>query len=308
MTGKSYPLVSIILVNYNVAKVTAECIESLQQISYPHFEIIVVDNASTKEDPSWLGKKYPFIRYIQSEKNLGFAGGNNLGIKNSKGEYILLLNNDTEVDPGFLEPLVDKFSEHPDIGAVSPKIRYFSRPNVIQYAGLTSLQNFMVRNKAIGYSEVDNGQYDKDRETSYAHGAAMLVSRNVIEKVGLMADIFFLYYEELDWGYRIWQSGFKIYYVHNSVVWHKESISIGLLSPIQVYYKNRGRILYMRRNTTGINHLLAALFIAFVSIPKNYVYYAARRQWSLLNAYHRSIGWHVKNLFNRKVYQSPRLS
>ena len=308
MEKKNYPLVSVVTINYNQSGITAQCLESLKRITYPQIEILVVDNASQKEDASWLQESYPDIIFIQSEKNLGFAGGNNLGIKRAQGEYILLLNNDTEVEPSFLEPLVQKFFSHPETGAVSPKIKYYHRPDVIQYAGLTSLQNFMVRNQAIGYNQLDNGQFDEDRETSYGHGAALLVSRKVIEKVGLMANIFFLYYEELDWCYRIWQAGYKIYYVHNSVVWHKESVSIGLLSPMQVYYKNRGRILYMRRNTSGKNHFLAAAFILFVSVPKNYFYFTTRRQWSLLKAYHNSVMWHFKNLFNKKIKQSPHLA
>lgn len=307
MEEKEHALVSIVTINYDHSDVTAACLDSLQHISYPNVEIIVVDNASPNEDSSWLQEKYPYIKYIRSEKNLGFAGGNNLGIKQSKGGLILLLNNDTEVEPGFLEPLVEKIENNPDAGAASPKIRYHHTPDMLQYAGFTPIHKLTVRNHAVGFNQIDKGQFDKDSVTYYAHGAAMLVPRPVIEEVGMMADIFFLYYEELDWGYRIRQSGRKIYYVHNSLVYHKESISTGFYSPLQVYYLNRSRILYMRRNTKGLGYLMALFYLLFVSIPKNYMTFIVKRKFPLLKAYHNALGWHLKNFFNSGIHQQPTL-
>jgi GT2 family glycosyltransferase len=307
MDKKNTSLVSVITINYNHSDVTAACLDSLKNITYPHIEIIVVDNASPNEDASWLKEAYPHIRYIKSEKNLGFAGGNNLGIKHSSGEYVLLLNNDTEVEPGFLEPLISKCRDNDDAGAVSPKIRYHHTPDMLQYAGFTSIHKLTIRNHAVGFNQIDKGQFDKDSVTFYAHGAAMLVPRKVIEEVGMMADIFFLYYEELDWGFRIRQSGKKIYYVHNSLIYHKESVSTGFYSPLQVYYLNRSRILYLRRNTHGLGYLMALGYLLFVSIPKNYSSFLLRRKLSLLKAYHNAEAWHVKNLFNPRVHQNPGL-
>lgn len=307
MSNELFPLVSIITINYNHSDVTAECLDSLQKISYPHIEIIVVDNASPNEDSSWLQEKYPYIKYLKSKENLGFAGGNNLGIKQSKGEYILLLNNDTEVAPDFLEPLVNKCRENPDTGAVSPKVLYHHTPDMLQYAGFTPIHKLTVRNHAVGFNQTDKGQFDEDAKTYYAHGAAMMVPREVIKEVGLMADIFFLYYEELDWGYRIREAGNHIYYVHNSVIYHKESVSTGFYSPLQVYYLNRSRILYMRRNTHGLNFLMALFYLVFISVPKNYITFFIKRKFPLLRAYHKAIKWHLKNLFNPEVHQKPTL-
>jgi len=302
-----YPLISIVTINYNHSKVTADCLESLKNITYPHIEIILIDNASPREDASWLKEKYPEVCFIQSEVNLGFAGGNNLGIRKAKGDYILLLNNDTEVEPDFLEPLVDKCRQNPEVGAVSPKVRYHHTPEMLQYAGYTSINKFTVRNKAVGFNQIDSGQFDEDAPTYYAIGAAMLLPRHVIEDVGLMSDIFFLYYEEMDWGYRIRQSGRKIYYVHNSLVWHKESIATGFDSPLQVYYLNRSRILYMRRNSKGLSYIAAFFYLLFVSVPKNYFSYFMRKKPELLKAYHKAIAWHLKNAFNSEIHENPRL-
>ena len=131
----NYPLVSIITINFDHSEVTCQLLSSLRKITYPRVEIIVVDNASPNDDPSVIKMNFPEITFIQSPVNLGFAGGNNLGIRNSKGKYIMLLNNDTEVEPGFLEPLVKRLESNTQIGAVSPQIAFFHQPDLFQFAG-----------------------------------------------------------------------------------------------------------------------------------------------------------------------------
>lgn len=297
-------LVSIITINYDHPEVTCELLESLSKISYPNIEIIVIDNASPNDDPKIIKQKYPDIIFIQSDTNLGFAGGNNLGIRQAKGKYVLLLNNDTEVDKHFLEPLIEKCESDSNIGAVSPKIRFYHKPDTIQYAGLTPINSYTVRSHGIGFGEVDKGQYEKDRITAYAHGAAMMIPVEVIKKIGLMSNAFFLYYEELDWGFRLRKAGYKIYYVHNSLVYHKESISTGKLSPLKIYYLNRSRLLYMRRNIHGFKFFIGILFQLFFSIPKNAFFYLLKGKFKLFYAYIRAILWHIKNLFNKDLHSN----
>lgn len=302
-----YPLVSIITINYNHSDVTADCLRSLEKITYPNYEVIVIDNASPNDDASVLKRDFPHIKFFQLEKNLGFAGGNNVGIKKCAGDYILLLNNDTEVEPDFLEPLVDKCEKNPKIGGVSPKIHYHHTPKMLQFAGFTEIHHVTVRNHAVGFNQMDQGQFNEDQPTYFVHGAAMLIPRRVLEKVGLMADIYFLYYEELDWGYRIRQAGYELYYVHNSLIHHKESISTGFFSPLQVYYLNRSRILYMRRNIKGLRFIISFLYLLFVSIPKNYMTFLLKGKLELFKAYHRAVFWHIKNIFNKEIHHSPKL-
>ncbi|HSJ66273.1 MAG TPA: glycosyltransferase family 2 protein, partial [Anditalea sp.] len=133
------PLVSIISINYNQSQLTIEMIRSLKKISYPNYEIIIVDNASPSEDPQLIADAYPDVTLIRSKENLGFSGGNNIGIRAAKGEYFLFLNNDTEVESDFLEPLVDHFKSHPETGIASPKIIFFGTDDRIQYAGCTGI-------------------------------------------------------------------------------------------------------------------------------------------------------------------------
>ena len=188
---------SIITVNYNGLRNTCALIES---ISFnENMEVIVVDNASKQDEASIIQKQFPQVKVIRSEKNVGFAGGNNLGIKKSKGKYLFLINNDTIFKEFNVDSLINRLESSPNIGIVCPKIRFTWGAKPIQYTGYTPLSKITVRNQAIGYGEEDKGQYDAPHPTPYAHGAAMLTKREAIEKVGLMPEDYFLYYEELDW-------------------------------------------------------------------------------------------------------------
>jgi len=305
--NSKYPLVSVVTINYDHPEVTCAMLETLTKVTYPNIEIIVVDNASPNDDPSIIKERFPDIIFIQSKKNLGFPGGNDLGIRQSKGKYILLLNNDTEVTESFLEPLVDKMEYDDNIGIVSPKIKFYDPPQLIQYAGITPINLLTIRSKGIGFEEVDKGQYDKDTMQAYAHGAAMMVRREAIEKVGMMADIYFLYYEELDWCYRIRQAGYTIWYVHNSLIYHKESVSTGRLSPFRTYYINRSRWLYMRRHVKGFRLVLAVIYQLFAAFPKNSLFFILKGDFKSLKAYWRAFAWIIIHWNNKKIFENPKL-
>lgn len=301
---KQTPLVSIISVNYNQPKFTIEFLASLKKITYPAIEVIIVDNGS-KEDPSELFlKEYPGVIMIVSKQNLGFAGGNNLGIVQAKGKYILFLNNDTEVDPGFLEPLVQTMESNPMIGMASPKI-LFPDNNILQYAGATDINPFTGRGRRYGDMELDKGQYDVSCETQLCHGAAMIVPLEVIRKVGLMPEVFFLYYEELDWCAMVKRAGYKLYYIHDSKVYHKESMSVGKSNPMKTYYLVRNRLVYMRRNVKGFALLVSMIFFILFAIPKNSFGFILKGQFVHLRAYFKGIIW---NLYNFDIFKNTKIS
>ncbi|MCD6354852.1 MAG: glycosyltransferase family 2 protein [Prolixibacteraceae bacterium] len=296
-----FPLVSVITINYNQSQVTLELLRSLRKITYPNVEIIVVDNASPTDNPQRIKETFPEIKLIISKKNLGFAGGNNLGIKASKGEYLLFVNNDTEVSPRFIEPLTELLQSNPAIGMVSPKIKFHWNPELIQYAGYTKMNPYTVRNNSIGYHQKDEGQFNKIKETNSVHGAAMMVPRAVVEKAGLMPEIYFLYYEEHDWAEMIKREGYKIYYQPNSFILHKESVSTGKESPLKTYYINRNRMIFARRNFKGMQRLTSMLFLLFISFPKNSLKYLVSGKFNHLAAYLRAVGWnftHFKSVNN----------
>lgn len=304
---KYYPLVSLITVNYNQSDVTCALLESLNRISYPNLEVIVVDNHSTEDNPNIIKQRYPHIVFIQNPINYGFAAGNNYGLMRARGEYVLLLNNDIEVPTDFLEPLVDLLEKNPDIGAVSPKIKFYYQPDTIQYAGYTPIDKVTMRNTAIGYWEKDKGQYNDERETAYAHGAAMLVPMRVVKEIGLMSYIFFLYYEEADWCARINKAGYKIFYSGRSYVLHKESVSTGKMSSLKIYYQNRNRIVFMRRSLMGRSYHIALLYQLFIAIPKNAFKFLFKGKIGYFLAYYKAIGWHMTHFISSEIHENPKL-
>ena len=222
---------SIITINYNGLKDTCELIESIPFNS--NLEVIVVDNASKQDEASTISEKYPHVKVIRSNQNLVFAGGNNLGIKEAQGKYILLINNDTYLKEFRIDPLIERLESSNKIAIVCPKLRFAWGSNPIQFAGYTPLSQITVRNQAIGFGEEDKGQYDCAHPTPYAHGAAMLMKRAAIEKVGLMPECFFLYYEELDWSMMFTRAGYEIWYDPACTVYHKESQTTGQNSPLR---------------------------------------------------------------------------
>ena len=238
------PDISVITVNYNGLELTAAMIASLRQYVSTPIETIVVDNGSLRDEAHLLAERFPGIVAIRSERNLGFAGGNNLGLRAARGRYLLLLNNDTEVGDDSLHYLCDALENHPRWGAVSPKIRFADPPRPIQFAGYTPLSKITLRNGLVGFNREDDGSYDTPHETPYAHGAAMMVRRETIEQAGEMPELYFLYYEELDWSERITRSGWDIGYEPRCTVFHKESRTTGRESPLRTYYLTRNRLLF----------------------------------------------------------------
>jgi len=289
---KNKPLISIITINYKQSKVTNLLITSLQQIGRNDFEIVIVDNNSGN-DVSNINTNYSNVVLIKNSKNLGFAGGNNTGIKVAKGKYILLLNNDTEAKNDFIEPMIKLFRSDKSIGAISPKIKFFNQPGIIQYAGFSKMNPFTLRMNAVGSHQIDDGKYTKVYETNFAHGCALMVTRDVINKVGLLPEAYFLYYEEHDWSTRIKKFGYKIFYQGHSEIYHKESISVKKDSPLKTYYLNRNRILYMKRNLGLINKVISSIYLLVISIPKNILMYIFRREKKHLIAYMKAIAWNM---------------
>jgi GT2 family glycosyltransferase len=284
MNPSNKPLVSVITVNYNSIDATLELLKSLDQSSYSNTEVIVIDNGSLHDPHAIIHQAFPSIAYKRSVENLGFAGGNNLGIELAKGDFLFFINNDTEVTPALIENLVNIFSENPSIGTLSPKIKYYGT-NIIQYAGYTSMSKITVRNRAIGSRQEDGSRYAGLYATPYAHGAAMMVRREVIARVGPMPTVFFLYYEELDWCEQIRKSGFSIAVDRSSVIYHKESMSVGKANPLKLFYQTRNRILFARRNMSYPSKILFHLYFYMMVSPVKLLQYSLKQEWVFFGAY-----------------------
>ena len=287
-------LLSIITINYNGLKDTCELIDTLP-LNDETIEVIVVDNASTQDEATELEKRYPLIIVIRSDKNLGFAGGNNLGIKAAHGKYLFFINNDTILSqPSALRLLITRLESSAQIGMVCPKIRFTWDKQPIQYAGYTPLSKITLRNKSIGFGEKDNGQYDTPRPTPYAHGAAMMVKREVIEKAGVMPECYFLYYEELDWSLMIRRAGYEIWYEPSCTIFHKESQTTGQMSPLKTYFITRNRLLFAQRNAQKDTKYLTYVYLIIVVATKDISFHLLRGKFNLACAVIKGITDFIK--------------
>ena len=281
--------VSIITINYNGLEDTCALIETIP--FNENMEVIVVDNASKNQEADTIAKCYPRVKVIRSERNLGFAGGNNLGIQAAQGKYLFLINNDTVLKDFNAQTLIVRMESSPSIGIVCPKIRFAWGSQPIQFAGYSKLSRTTVRNYANGFNEEDHGQYDTAHPTSYAHGAAMFIRRDAIEKVGLMPECYFLYYEELDWSMMFTRAGYQIWYEAKCTIYHKESQSTGQNSPLRTYYLTRNRLMLVQRNPLEFNKTLAYIYlIGFVGL-RDILKHTLTGRIDLLKATLRAL-WH----------------
>jgi len=298
--------VVIIIVNWNGWQDTIECLESVYQINYDSFAVILVDNHSQDDslskirsycagelkiesrffdyqeknkpikvleydeddNPSSIGKHDLVL--IKCKKNYGFPGGNNVGIKlaleNINPNYILLLNNDTVVDHSFLKELVQEGESNKNIGILGPKIYYYNQPDIIWSAGC-KISWKLARGIQIGSGEVDQGQYEEKKEVDYVSGSAFLIKTEVIKKIGLMDENYFLYFEESDWTLRANKAGYQSLYVPEAKVWHKISKSGGGISkPVGLYYITRNRWIFMKKWAKRSDYWIFVVYQIFGAI------------------------------------------
>jgi hypothetical protein len=251
--------VAVVLLNYNTFKDTRDCIDSLQKCTYPNFEIWLVDNASKDDSFEKLqALYYESVIFVSSKKNLGFAGGCNLGTYkalDAGADYILLLNNDTVVDPDFLNHLVDLAETKPNAGLVGGKIYLYDEKNIFWDAGgYISLRagNGIRR----GHGSEDNGQFNQEEKVEFVTGCMMLIKKEVIEEVGGLPETYFFGVEEWDYGCRVRRAGYDLWYAPKTKIWHKVGGSHSDLDPIYYYNFIRNRIQFVKRNSSILNYIL----------------------------------------------------
>jgi GT2 family glycosyltransferase len=257
------PLVYIIIVNWNGWRDTLECVTSCRKLAYDNVRIIVIDNGSSDDSDKILRHSLPDIEVIQSGSNLGFAGGNNVGIRlalERGAQYLWLLNNDTVVDPAALSALVEPAEHDPHVGIVGSKIYYFSTPRRLWFAGgfwkFGKIQ-IIIR----GEGEEDKGLYDHIIPVDFVTGCSLLIRAETVRDIGLLEEKYFLYWEDTDWNARAREKGWKILYNPHSTLWHKVSSSFNLKTDEQAYYYLRSKLLFHERHAPLILPLSLALII-----------------------------------------------
>lgn len=293
-------LTSIITVNFHQAEVTIELLKSVAKSYSPsQVEIVIVDNGADKNMELVFQPYFENINYVQSKDNLGFAGGNNLGIKQAKGDYIFLLNNDTEIPAGCIETIIAELEANDSIGLLSPLLLYYNQKDLVQYAGFTPMNYLVARNAYIGQFEKNVGQFDdKTYQTGYCHGAAVMCRKADLDEAGLMDETYFLYYEELDWCEKFMRIGKQIWFTGKTQVYHKESVSVGKASGLKIYFNTRNRMLFIRKNTGWLNTIFFSIYFTVIACPKAVLKYLIAGQTNLAKWTLKGLWWnfiHSKN-------------
>ena len=237
------PLVSVIIVNWNGKHLLEECLESLRNQSFKNFEIIVVDNGSSDSSCEFVRHSFPEVILIELPSNRGFAGGNNVGISNAKGNYIALLNNDTKADKDWLKNLIAIAEKTPKAGMFASKILSYYNPDVIDNVSLVIYRDGLARGK--GRLEIDRGQYNTLTPALLPSGCAALYRKEMLNEIGVFDEEFFAYSDDVDLGLRARFAGWDCLYVPQAVVYHKYSSSTEAYSPIKAYLVERNRIWVM---------------------------------------------------------------
>lgn len=269
---KLIPKVFIVILNWNQKDLTLACLASLKKISYPNYEIILVDNASTDDSVSAIKDKFPEVKIIENRRNLGVAGGRNVGIKyvQQKGtDYLLLLDNDTIVHKDFITEMIKVGENDKRVGILTGKIYFYSPPNKIWSAGGSSS---LSRGKytLIGYNEIDNGQYDETKEADQAPGCCLMIKKEVIDKIGILDEDFVQYFgEDVDWCLRAKKKRYKIMYVPKAKLWH-HVIKKTSVSKRYWYLEGRNVILLRRKHSQIHNWIIFSFFFLVGSIKVLY--------------------------------------
>ncbi|MSR31425.1 MAG: glycosyltransferase family 2 protein [Gemmataceae bacterium] len=247
-SGSTPPFISVIVVNFNGKKFLQACLSSLENQDYPkeRLECILVDNGSTDGSVELVESSFPWVHLVEAGKNLGFAGGNNLGMRVARGDFFALLNNDTETPPDWVSSLVQAIQHSPSFGMGASKILLHHDHGIINSTGLILLPDG--RGKDRGFHERDLGQFEKTDEVFGACGAGVLLRREMLEEIGLFDERLFMYYEDLDLAWRAKRAGWKCVYAPKARVYHIHCGSSGSWSPFFTFHVERNRALVSAKN------------------------------------------------------------
>lgn len=274
----SFPRVIIIILNWNGKDITADCLGSLCAVTYPNFGILLVDNGSEDGSVAFLRERFPGLEVIENGSNLGFAEGNNVGIRRvlEKGaDYVLLLNNDTIVDPGFLDGLVRAAGTDGNIGFAGPKTYFYDhngRKDIISFAG-GLLDMWRGKSIHIGEKCEDRGQFDNNRNVDYVEGSCMLARTDMVRKIGMMDPAYFAYWEETDWCVRAAKAGYRSVYVPSSRIWHR--VNASSIGSSNIYYLTRNRLWFMRKYARPTQFITFLVFFTgyFLEMNRHFLFH-----------------------------------
>ena len=310
MTKHRFPFVSIIVLNYNSKKWLRNCLESLVKLKYPRnrYEVIIADNASTDGSIESAKENFRWVKVVQFNKNFGFAEGNNRAVRYAKGEYVAFLNPDTEVDGNWLAELVKGMEKHPELASCGGKVLYLKERDIIQNAG--HKMTLIGIPYPIGYCERDKGQYERARYTLATSGCAMLVRKDIFEKIGGFDKDYFLYVEEGDLGLRLWIHGYKVMYMPKAKAYHELGAwAKGKITPEHVFFYQKNIIATIIKNFELMNSLKGVCLLLIYDLVK-LMYFVWNKELSCVREILRGLKCAVeeipKNLLKRREIQKNR--
>lgn len=261
------PKVSIIIINYNSFEDTNDCLNSLADCNYKNFDVWIVDNGSSDNSINKIKKAFPQHNYVLSVENIGFSRGCNLGAKDALeagADYLLMLNNDTIVDPNFLNPMIDLAERKENVGLVGGKSYFYEIKDVLWDAGGKALLH-KGNCTRIGGKEKDTGQFEDERKVDFVTGCLMLIPKRTALVVGLLPDCYFFGVEEWDYGLMVRRNGLELWITPQAKIWHKVGGTHSDVDPVFYYNFIRGRLLFMRRNANRIYYWVWLVLFYFYS-------------------------------------------
>lgn len=289
----AYPHVLIILVTWNHWEVTCDCLDSLRRLTYPNYQVLVVDNGSSDDTVAQIRKQYPEVSLLENGRNLGFAAGCNVGLRyalESETHYVFLLNNDTEVPAGLLDVLVPEADSLPRLGILGPELRYDQEPARIWFRG--SYRHPLTL-EATDFGPLGPRRIrrqDAVRAVDYLFGTAMLIPTNALHEVGLFDESFFMYYEDMDLSIRMQHAGYRLYSTTSSGLTHRVAASTDEHSDFRYYHKARSSVIFFKKHAGWLRRLLVIIPYRTGSLIRTTMRLASKGEWASVRAYLRGIG------------------
>ncbi len=295
-----YPLVSIVTLNFNGIKFLPDLFTSLRQVTYPNLEIIMVDNFSDDESVRYVARHFPEVKVVRNPENYMYARGNNVGLKVARGKYVCLLNNDTEVEPGFIEPVVAAFEGNPNIAAVQPKILGLQQRDQLEYAGACGgfidwLGYPFLRGRIFFTTEKDEGQYDDPMGLFWASGACLFLRKSALDAVGGLDEDFVIHMEEIDLCWRLRLAGWEVVSIPQSRVWHFVGGTLDQANPRKTYWNFRNNIFLLIKNLSK-RRLLVRLPLRILMDSTAFLSEFVKGHWRNAGAILRAYYWVFRHI------------
>jgi len=271
------PRVAVVVLNWNGLPDTVRCLASLKELTYPNLQIVVVDNGSTDGSADRLAEIHPECHLIRNDRNLGYAEGNNAGIRfalSARADYVLVLNNDTRIDPEAVTFLVRAAQSDPSIGIASPRILLWDESERIWFDG-ARIDPVTIEPGHEGLMATEKARPAESFDTGYASGCAMMARSDLLRGIGLLDPDYYLVFEEADLSARAWDAGYRVIVVPQARVWHRVSVSFGgEESPVYLYYYHRNNLLYVLKRLRGWRRLSGLIHV--VGRQLHYVWHLYR--------------------------------